>query len=344
MTRVRVGLIGYGLAGATFHAPLIAAVPRLEIAAVATSRAEQVRNLGEQVTAFPDAYQLIANPDLDLVVIATPNETHFPLTREALLAGKHVVIDKPLALNVEEADSLIAISKETGRLLSVFHNRRWDGDFLTVRRLIDSGRLGDVMLFEARWDRFRPAIKQGWREIPAEGAGLLNDLGPHLIDQALQLFGRPEAVTGDVAVQRAQAQVDDYFELTLHYGPMRAILSASTLVATARPRFSVHGTEASFVKYGLDPQEAALKGGARPNDRDFGHEDPASFGTLVGGGGPEEKVATEVGRYVSYYEAIASALLDGGPAPVDAADARDGLRIIELARSSAEQGSRVPFR
>jgi scyllo-inositol 2-dehydrogenase (NADP+) len=343
MSLVRVGLIGFGMAGATFHAPLISAVPRLRIDAVATSRAEQVRGLAGEVSVVADAQRMAEDPDLDLIVIATPNRTHFPLARAALQAGKHVVVDKPLALDVGEADVLIALASERSRLLSVFHNRRWDGDFLTVRRLIDSRSLGEVMLYEARWDRFRPAIKQGWRELPVDGAGLLNDLGPHLIDQTLQLFGQPEAVSADIAIQRAEARVDDYFELTLHYGPMRAILSASTLVAAARPRFSVHGTEASFIKYGLDPQEAGLKAGASPSDRLFGHDDPASFGTVLDGVGRAEKVATEVGRYVSYYEAIASALLDGGPIPVKAADARDGLRIIELARLSAEQGSRLRF-
>ena len=338
---IRVGLIGYGLAGATFHAPLIAAVPRLRIAAVGTSRADQARGLGEHVRVVAEPNELAAADDVDLVVIATPNETHFPLARAALLAGKHVVVDKPLALDAEEADGLIALAKERGLMLSVFHNRRWDGDFLTVQRLIGSGRLGETMLYEARWDRFRPAIKQGWRERPAHGAGLLNDLGPHLIDQALQLFGLPEAVSADIASQRSEAEVDDYFELTLHFGPMRAILSASTLVASARPRFSVHGTGASFVKYGLDPQEAALKAGAVPGDAGFGEDSSDMFGTLTGGAGSAERIPTETGRYVAYYEAIAASLLDGGAVPVDAADARDGLRIIALARQSAREGKRL---
>ena len=341
MTTIGVGLIGYGLAGATFHAPLIAAVPSLRIAAVATSRSEHARSLGEDVRIVADAHALAADPDIDLIVIASPNETHFPLARAGLLAGKHVVVDKPLALDVGEADALIALSRETGRLLSVFHNRRWDGDFLTARRLIESGRLGEVMLYEGRWDRFRPAIKQGWRERPAEGAGLLNDLGPHLIDQALQLFGLPEALSADVAVQRAEAAVDDYFELVLHYGPMRAILSASTLVAAPRPRFSVHGTKASFVKHGLDPQEAALKAGRMPSDDGFGADDPALFGTLTDGEGTAETVPTESGRYLGYYGGIAAALLDGASVPVDPSDARDGLRIIELARLSALEGMRL---
>lgn len=339
--KINVGLIGYGLAGSSFHAPLIASVDRLQLKAIATSRAVAIESQGLRVT--PDPQAILEADDIDLVVVATPNEMHFPAAQAALDAGKHVVVDKPFTLDVGQAAALIAHAKERDRLLTVFHNRRWDGDYLTVRRLVADGRLGEISLFEARWDRFRPAIKRGWREVPAQGAGLLNDLGPHLIDQALQLFGMPDAVSGDVTVQRRQAEVDDYFELVLHYGPMRAILSASTLVAAPRPRFALHGSKGSFVKFGLDPQESALKAGIMPGSSGFGRDDPSCYGTLTDAEGRSEAVATEQGRYTAYYEAVADAILLGQPVPVDPADARMGLRIIEIARRSAREGRRLPL-
>jgi scyllo-inositol 2-dehydrogenase (NADP+) len=265
-------------------------------------------------------------------VIATPNLTHFALAEAALRAGKHVVVDKPFTVTVAEADALIDLVRAQGKVLTVFHNRRWDGDFLTVREVI--GQLGEVMLAEMRWDRFRAGIKPGWREVPAEGAGLLSDLGPHMIDQALLLFGRPEAVSADLASQRAAAAVDDYFELALHYGARRVLISAATLVAAPRPRFALHGTGGSFVKYGVDPQEQALKDGAIPGD-DLQH------GTLTLPDGTSAAVPTVRGDYRLFYEGVAAAILAGAPPPVDPAEARAGLELIALARQSAREGRRI---
>lgn len=317
---IRVALIGRGMAGTLFHAPLIRALPAFELAAIAGT---------------PDAAAAIASADIDLVVVATPNLTHFPLARAALEAGKHVVVDKPFAVTVAEADALISLAAAEGRMLTVFHNRRWDGDFLTALQLVRSGRLGDILLFEAHWDRFRPAPKAGWREEPIAGAGLLWDLGPHLIDQALVLFGRPDSVSGDIAVQRRGALADDYFDLTLRYGAVRARLAASTLVAEPRPRFAIHGTQGSFVKYGVDPQEEELRSGASPLDPGFGREGPAGEGILISADGGRERVATLPGRYLAFYEGVAAAVLDGATPPVDPAAAVDGLRIIAAARAAA---------
>jgi scyllo-inositol 2-dehydrogenase (NADP+) len=315
---IKVGLVGYGLAGAVFHAPLINACDRLELAAVLTSREapNAVRTLDELLRRS------------ELVVIASPNRTHFPIAKQALEAGKHVVVDKPMTVTVGEAEELIALAAECGRVLTVFHNRRWDGDYLTVRKILP--RLGEVTLFEAHWDRFRPGIKQGWREVPDEGAGLLSDLGPHLIDQALQLFGMPDTVLADIEMQRPGAAVDDYFELTLHYGVRRVKLGASTIVADPRPRFALHGSAGSFVKHGLDTQEAALKAGVNPRSPGFGIDERDGGLTLPDGS--RETVPTERGNYLAFYDMVASAVLDGGPAPVDPADALNGLRIVDLAR------------
>ena len=317
---IGTALIGRGLGGSVFHAPLIRACGGLELV-----RWVGAAESGEAATAG----------DVDLVVISTPNAFHFPLAQTALEAGKHVVVDKPFAVSVAEADALIALAAARGRMLSVFHNRRWDGDFLTVRALLP--RLGPVRLFEAHWDRFRPALRGGWKEDAGAGAGLLLDLGSHLIDQALLLFGRPRAVTADVLAQREGSSVDDYFALTLDCGPMRAVLCAASLVAAPRPRFAVHGTEGAFVRYGVDPQEAALKAGADP--RDIAAD--AVDGLLTLADGTRQSVPTERGRYLSFYEGVAAAVRGEGPAPVDPADAREGLRIVEAARESAREGRTV---
>jgi scyllo-inositol 2-dehydrogenase (NADP+) len=321
---IRVGLVGYGLAGSVFHAPLIRACERMELCAVFTTRdaPARVRSLDELIDCS------------DLVVVASPNRTHFPIAKSALEAGRHVVVDKPFTVTLEEADELIALAEERQCVLSVFHNRRWDSDYLTVRDILP--RLGEIMLFEAHWDRFRPQIKPGWREQPEPGGGVFSDLGPHLIDQALQLFGMPEAVSADIAVQRPAAAVDDYFDVTLHYGAKRVCLRCSSLIAAPRPRFALQGTQGSYVKSGLDPQEAQLKSGLQPSKESFGL-DPVD-GVFVGADGRAEPVPTKRGDYLAFYAGVAAAILDGAPPPVSAQEARDGLALISLARRAADEG------
>lgn len=337
---IRTGVIGYGLGGMAFHAPLVDAVPELELAAIATSRADEVR-ARYPAMLVTDAAAMIADPSIELVAISTPNDSHFPLAKAALEAGKHVVIDKPLANSVADGEALMALAEERGLVLAAFHNRRWDGDFLTVQKLLESGRLGDVMLAELRWDRYRPEVTQLWRDVPDVGSGMLADLGPHLIDQALMLFGMPEALSADIAVQRVNARTDDYFELTLHYGKRRVILCASRLIAASRPRFALHGTQGGFVKYGLDPQEPAMRAGRSANDADYGVEDPAQHGVLTLADGTREVIPSERGDYRRFYSGVGQAIASGGPPPVTAADAVLGLRIIELARQSSAEGRRV---
>jgi len=321
---IRAGIAGYGLAGSVFHAPLIRACSRMEIAAVLTSRdaPDRVGSVEELIERS------------DLVVIASPNRTHFPIAKAALESGKHVVVDKPFAITTGEADELIRLAADRDRVLTVFHNRRWDGDFLTVRKVLP--KLGELSLFEVHWDRFRPAIKQGWREVPEPGGGVLNDLGPHMIDQALLLFGMPDAVSADIMTQRPDAQVDDYFDVALHYGKRRVSLKCSSLVSDQRPRFAVHGSAGSYVKYGLDPQEEQLKAGLTPNDPGFGITNHA--GTLTAPDGSRTSIETERSNYTIFYEMVADSILDGAPVPVDPADARTGLMLIDLARHAAEAG------
>ena len=327
---IRVGLIGYGLAGSVFHAPLIDACERMELAAVLTSRdaPNRVASIEELIDRS------------DLVVVASPNTTHFTLANQALEAGRHVVVDKPFTVSLNEADELISLAAARQRVLTVFHNRRWDSDYLTVGEVLPL--LGEVSLFEANWDRFRPEIKRGWREQPEPGSGLFNDLGPHLIDQALLLFGMPEAVEAEIATQRPGAVVDDCFNVTLHCASRRVCLRASSLMATPRPRFAIHGTRGSFVKHGFDPQEAQLKAGMDPRSPEYGI-DPQD-GTLTCSDGTSERMPTKRGNYLAFYDAVAAAILDGAPVPVAPQDARDGLMLIGLARRASERGQRLPVR
>ena len=337
MIPIATGLIGFGMAGASFHAPLIAAEPRLALAAIASTRPYVVSERWPQVAVPADAAALIADPAIELVVIAAPNALHAPLARAALVAAKHVVIDKPFVADPADGAALIELAGGRQRVLAVFHNRRWDGDFRTVEAVLAGGRLGEVRLAEMHWDRLRPAIKRGWREVPGDGSGLLSDLGPHLVDQALRLFGPPHTVTATLLAQRPEAEVDDYFAVTLGYPSVQVILSASTLVASPRPRFALHGTRGSFVKHGLDSQEAVLRAGGSPGDPGFGEDAPESYGTLTADGA-NERVPTVRGDWGRFYAGVAEAIATGVPPPVSAGEALAGLKLIALARQSARDG------
>ena len=350
-TPLRVGLIGYGLAGSVFHAPLIAATEGLVLDTVVTSNPERQ----EQARAgFPDV-RVAATPDelfarsgdLDLIVIASPNKTHVPLARTALEAGLAVVVDKPVAGTAAEARELAGLAEKRGLFLSVFQNRRWDNDFLTLRGLLAEGALGDVWRFESRFERWRPQPKGGWRESgdPAEFGGLLYDLGSHVVDQALVLFGPVTQVYAESVVRRGGAETDDDTFLALtHANGVRSHLYASATTAQLGPRFRVLGSKAGYVKYGLDPQEAALRDGERPGPG-WGTEPEELWGRvgsgespLTGGGRP---VRTLPGDYPAYYAAVAKALADGGPNPVTAAEAAAALDVLEAARRSARDGMAV---
>jgi predicted dehydrogenase len=340
----RVAIVGYGLAGSVFHAPLVAATEGLALTAVVTSnpgRAQQARTSFEGVEIYPSVDALwAAAHDIDLVVVATPNRDHAPLAHAAISAGIAVVVDKPFAVTVGEAESVIEAAAARGVLLSVFQNRRWDGDFLTLQRLLAEGALGDVTRFESRFERWRPAPKSGWRESGSisDAGGLLFDLGAHLIDQALQLFGPVMQVYAEVDRRRLGVQSDDDVFIALtHAGGVRSELWCSAVASDLGPRLRVLGTRAAYVKYGLDVQEDALRRGSRPDlDAAWGVESPDQWGTL-GVPGETSAVATEPGAYQRYYEGIAAALRGEGPAPVDPRDSVEGLRIIEAARRSDDE-------
>ena len=345
---IGVAVVGYGYATKTFHAPLIASVPGLELRAVSSSDPAKVHAdwPGLAVEASPAA--LMARADVDLIVVPTPNDTHFPLARDALLAGKHVVVDKPFTLTQAEATTLTALAAERGRVLSVFHNRRWDGDFLTVRELIASGKLGRIVHFESHFDRFRPLVRSRWREQPGPGSGLWVDLGAHLADQAVQLFGMPQGIWADLAIQRDNAVTNDAFHARLRYddGPA-VILHATALAAFTGPRFAIHGTKGSFVKLGLDPQEDALKAGQRP-DGSTAWALPTETGTLVlqSAEAPDALASSAVpiqpGRYADYYAAVRDAILGRGANPVTGEQAARVMALLDLGAASAAERRELP--
>lgn len=339
-----VGLAGFGTGGAVFHAPLITQVAGLRLAAVATRRREEVASaLGTEVRVVASPMDLVRDPEIELVVVSTPTGSHFEVTRAALESGKHVVVDKPFTVSVAEADELIGMARRKGVLLTVYQNRRWDGDFRTVRRCVAEGRLGTVYHYEAHFDRFRPEIKGGWRDEAGAGSGILYDLGAHLIDQVLCLFGVPEAVSADVLSQREGAESVDYFHVVMQYGRRRAIVHSSTLVREPGPHFAVHGDGGSFLKYGMDVQEEALKAGGKPGDAGWGVDAPELWGTLVTAAGERCRVPTEPGCYECFYGEMERAIREGGRVPVDPMDSRNGLRVIEAAQESAASGRVVRF-
>ena len=337
MDSIKVGLIGYGLAGSVFHAPLIGSVPGLQLAVVSTSRAEQVRkDLPEtRIVAHPES--IFSDPEIELVVIASPTSTHFDLACAALMAGKNLIVDKPLTATVQEADRLIDLAKSRQRLLSVFQNRRWENGFQTIRRCIEQGQLGNVYYFESHYDRFRPEIKPGWRENSLPGSGILYDLGSHLIDQALLLFGLPQSVTADVIIQRPEGKVDDYFHLILAYGSRRVILHSSNLVRGPGPRLIAHGDAGSVVKFGEDSQEEALRKGQRPSNPEWGRDLPGRYAVFTSSDGSSRTIETVPGAYQKYYEAVVPWIRSGGPAPVDPLDSRNGILVIEASIASARE-------
>lgn len=333
---LRAALVGYGYAGRTLHVPLLRATAGLELAAVVSRQPATVGAELPTVRVFERLDDLLEAGGIDLVVIASPNELHHPQALAALRSGCHVVIDKPFTVTVAEAEALIAEAAIHARVLSVFHNRRWDADFRTVRALLDNGELGRVTGFVSRFDRFRPVVRDRWRERPVPGGGLWNDLGPHLVDQALQLFGWPQALHADITVLRDGATTDDQFEVMLRYPRCRVVLGASMLRADAGARFELHGTAGSYRKTGLDPQEEMLKQGLLPGAGGFGVDAVAGRITReVGGQLVSEPWPTATGDWAAFYRGLVRSIRHGEPPPVAAADALAVMQLIELGQRSA---------
>jgi scyllo-inositol 2-dehydrogenase (NADP+) len=338
---INVGLIGFGFAGRTFHAPVIRAVSGLRLAAILQRKGDDAAKAYPDVRIARTIEELLASDSIQLVVIATPNPSHFDLTRQCLLAGRQVVIDKPFATTYAEAAELVALAEKCGRLLSVYQSRRFDGDFKTLRNLIASEALGRIVQYESHYDRYRLQLRPGaWREQVGAGNGVWFDLGPHLIDQALTLFGAPEAVSADVRIERDGAMVDDAFDVTLRYPRLRVFLRGTMLASKLAPHFLIHGTKGSYVKHGLDPQENALKRGETPGGPGWGKEPPEAWGTLthVEGDKIEERtIPTEAGNYCEYYENVRDAILGKATLAVTPQAALSVMHVLELAQQSSRE-------
>jgi predicted dehydrogenase len=347
---IDVGLIGFGLSGRAFHAPVVRAVPGLRLAAILQRSGNEAAQLYPDVPIVRSIDELLARPEIRLLVIATPNDTHYSLARHCLEAGRDVVVDKPFTPTLKEALELVQLARERGRLLTVYQNRRYDGDFQAVRQIVGEGCLGRIVRFESNYDRFRPKLKPGaWRERSLAGAGIFFDLAPHLIDHALLLFGLPQALHADIRIEREHAVVDDSFDLTFYYPrDFRAVLRATMLAAATRPRFLVHGSNGAYVKQGFDVQEPKLRAGRIPWEETptpAELEENSGVFTLASDVGTviQRRIPPGPGDYRAYYANVRDALLGGAELAVSPQHALNVMRILELARESSKRGCLIPL-
>lgn len=336
---IGVGLVGFGLGGRVFHAPFVRASEDMALRAVVSSDPAKVHQYEPDVTVVPDIGALLAQPDIDLVVVSSPDALHAEHAIQALGAGKHVLVDKPFATSLADARLVAQAAQAAGLTLTVFQNRRWDADFLTLKRLIAEGRLGRIVHFESHYDRWRPQAADVWKE--AREGGSWFDLGPHLVDQAINLFGRPEAVTADIATMRAGAPAPDWFHAILHYPDHRAILHSSKLAAANKLRFAVHGTGGSWIKHGLDTQEPAIVSGARPGEEGLGIDPEEGRYTTAEAPARSEPVANERGEYGQFWRALSGAVRGDGPNPVPPEQALIVMEVLQAGLTSAARGMTV---
>lgn len=344
---IDVGLIGFGLAGRYFHAPIISAVPGLRLAAIVQRSGADAALLYPNARILRSVEELLSMQQIRLVVVATPNDTHVPLTQECLASGRDVVVDKPFAPTLQEARALVKFAAEKNRLLTVYHNRRWDADFQAIRKLVGKGALGRMVLFETNYDRYRPNLKQNaWRERSGPGSGIFFDIGPHLIDQALQLFGAPEALYADLRIERDAGVVDDSFDVVMHYPHgLRAVLRSSIMAVVSRPRFILHGARGSFRKDSIDPLESMLRSGKVPEGESWNVEQESNWGLatfLQGDQLIQERIPSR-GDWRSFYAGVRDALLGVAPPLVTMQQMLDVMRAIELAQESNRQRRTLPW-
>lgn len=330
---IATGVLSYGMSGRVFHCPLLAAHSGFSIQGIVRRTSKDPVPLYPDARIFKSVDELVKSPDNELIIVNVPNQFHYQFTAKALLAGKHVVVEKPFTVTSSEANELITLAKKANKTLTVFQNRRWDGDFLTVQKILNEKQLGKVVEFEAHYDRFRNYIQEKtWKEEDGPGSGILYNLGSHMIDQALHLFGTPDFVDARIGIQRTGGKVDDFYDIRMEYRNLMVILKSSYLVREPGPRYVIHGELGSFVKYGLDPQEQALIDGKIPGSDGWGQEPQNNWGKLntdVNGGHFEGPVETLPGNYLAFYESVYHNIRNGASLAVKAEEAMTGIKIIE---------------
>lgn len=340
MKKLKAGVVGFGKSAKVFHIPFLVTLPEYELRAILERRSDEAKKEFPETITVRSIEEMLET-DVDLVIVTTPNDTHFEYAAKALRAGKHVVLEKPFTNTLEEGRELIEIAKESGKILSVYQNRRYVSDFLTMKELLEKNLLGEVHEFTANYDRYRAeAVPGSWREADLPGSGILYDLGPHIIDQALCLFGHPQSITSDIRKQRSFSQVDDYFNIWLDYGFLKVILHSGMLVREPGPRYMIQGTKGSFIKYGEDPQEAALKAGHLPIGEHWGEEPEEFRGLLhteIDGRVIKENVVTKKGDYGGYYRNVYRSIVDHQPVSERPEDGYNTIKIIQLAFESSRQ-------
>ena len=342
---IRVGVIGFGMAGKIFHTAVIAETPGLELACIVQRKGSEAAAAYPGVKVARSIEEMLADETISLAVVATPSGDHYAHAAQCLRARRNVVVDKPFTTTSEEAGDLIRLAKENGVFLTAYQNRRWDGDSVTMQQVVEAGELGRIVTYEAHIDRYRAVPRlQVWRENGGPGGGILFDIGSHLIDQAAMLFGDPDSVWADVRTEREGAVIDDAFDIQLKFGSVTALLRSTLTAVTPGPRFTIHGTRGSFVKHGIDPQEDALKAGAKFSDPGFGEEPESQWGELQIAGEAPRKIKTAAGDYRGLYANVRDALLGAGTLRVKPEEALRTTRIIELCRESAASGCRVNYR
>ena len=342
---IKTGVVGYGVAAQYMHLPFIVTHPDFELHSILQRHGDTAKEKYPWVKIFRSLEDMLADESIELVVITTPNDSHFDYAYKALDAGKHVVLEKPFTITSEDAKKLIAQAKRKNRFLSVYHNRRYVSDFLTIRQLLKENLLGEVVEFEAHYDRYRPEQRpNAWREENNPGTGILYDLGAHLIDQAFCLFGLPEHITADIRIQRPHARATDYFELWLSYGVTKVILKAGMLVREPGPRYVIHGRKGSFLKSGEDPQESLLRKGILPVSPEWGMESEDIFGLIhseIGGNIIREKYPSLAGNYGGFYTDLCHTIRRGATLKVKPEHGFNVIRLIELATQSNESKCRI---
>lgn len=334
---VSTALLSYGMSGEVFHAPLLASIPEFKLSAIVQRKGDKAKSHFPDARIYRTVEEVINDPEIELVIVNTPNETHVEFAANALEAGKHVVVEKPFTVTSEEAERLMHIAERKGVVLTVFQNRRWDGDFLTVQQIVKEGGLGKIVEFEAHYDRFRNYIEPDtWKEEDRPGTGILYNLGSHMLDQTLVLFGMPHSVDARLGIQRPGGKVNDFYDIRMEYPTHLAIIKSSYLVKADLPRYIIHGTNGSFVKYGLDPQEQALKDKRDPRSPDWGAESESTWGTLTTTT-EVRKIPTLPGNYAAFYKNVCAAIRKGAGLSVSAEQGARVIQLIEACQQSARE-------